>query len=173
MQISIRKFEDRDVENKVRWINDPRNHTYLHYDLPLEVEKTRKWFQSIKDRTDRYDAVIEADGVAVGLIGLLGIDMRNRKAEYYVCLGEQAYRGKGIAGEATKLLLKYAFVDLNINKVYLYTEYDNLKARRLFEKAGFIQEGLLKEDLIYNGRRVDRYVYGYTKQAYEAVAYAH
>ena len=92
MQISIRRFEERDIEKKVAWINDPRNNTYLHYDLPLEVEKTRLWFQKNRDRLDRFDAVIEADGVPVGLIGLLGIDDRNRKAEYYVACVTQAYR---------------------------------------------------------------------------------
>ena len=81
MQISIRKFEAKDVENKVKWINDPLNNTYLHYDLPLEIQKTLLWFEKNKERTDRYDAVIEVNGEPKGLIGLLEIDYRNLKAE--------------------------------------------------------------------------------------------
>ena len=77
MQITLRKFEEKDIPAKVRWINDPHNNQFLHYDLPLEEEKTRNWFINNKDRTDRYDAVIEADGVPCGLIGLLGIDRKN------------------------------------------------------------------------------------------------
>ena len=167
VQILIRKFDKKDIANKVKWINDPLNNTYLHYDLPLEESKTEIWFENNKDRSDRYDAVIEADGMPVGLIGLLGIDFKNLKAEYYVCLGEQSYKGKGIASKASIQLLEYAFYELNLNKVYLYTEYDNLNAQRLFEKLGFEKEGLMKEDLIHNGRKVDRFFYGITKQLYE------
>ena len=53
MDIKIRKFEEADVRYKVDWINDPANNRYLHYDLPLEYEKTLNWFHANKDRTDR------------------------------------------------------------------------------------------------------------------------
>lgn len=166
MQISIRKFREEDIANKIKWINDPLNNTFLHYDLPLVYEKTVVWFQNNKNRTDRYDAVIEVDGFSVGLIGLLGIDEKNSKAEFYITLGEQEYKGKGIASIASKILLEYAFEKLNLNKVYLYTEKNNILAQKLFEKIGFQKEGLLKEDLIYNKRKVDRFFYGITKNEY-------
>lgn len=167
MQILVRQFEKSDIPNKVKWINDAENNTYLHYDLPLEIEKTEVWFEKNKDRQDRYDAVIEVDGTPVGLIGLLGIDNKNKKAEYYVCLGEKDVKGKGIALNASKLLLEYAFDKLCLNKVYLYTEHENISAQRLFERLGFEKEGLLREDLIHNGRKVDRFFYGITKQEYD------
>lgn len=167
MQVSIRKFDENDIENKIRWINNPNNNQYLHYDLPLETEKTVIWFNKNKNRTDRYDAIIEVNGKAVGLIGLLGIDEKNKKAEFYITLGENEYRGKGVAYQASKLLLEYSFDNLQLNKIYLCTEVDNISAQKLFEKTGFQKEGLLKEDLIYNGRKVDRYFYGITKKEYD------
>lgn len=166
MQITIRKFGKADIENKVKWINDLNNNQYLHYNLPLEYKKTLEWYLANVSNNNRYDAVIEADGVAVGIIGLLEIDYKNLKAEYYITLGEQNYKGKGISYKASLLLLEYAFFELKINKVYLYTEVDNIPAQRLFEKVGFKKEGLLKEDLIYNGRKVDRFFYGITANEY-------
>lgn len=164
MNVSIRKFEKRDIPNKVKWINDPANNAFLHYDLPLEVGKTEAWFEKNKDRTDRYDAVIEVDGTPVGLIGLLSVDHTNKKAEYYVTLGEREYLGRGIAGRASRLLLEYAFTELGLNRVYLHTEVDNTAAIRSYERIGFCKEGLLKNDLFSKGRFVDRYVYGITKK---------
>ena len=67
MKVTIRKFEERDVADKIRWINDERNNQFLHYDLPLEYKKTVEWFRRVKDRTDRFDGVIEVDGRPVGL----------------------------------------------------------------------------------------------------------
>lgn len=163
MRISIRRFEKEDIPNKVKWINDPENNKYLHYDLPLEIGKTEKWFENVKGRTDRYDAVIEADGVPVGLIGLLSIDKRNRKAEYYISMGERSYKGKGVACNASKLLLEYAFCDLHLDCVYLFTETANIAAQRLFEKLGFHREDMVNSDLCVNGVRVDRYFYSMTR----------
>ena len=80
MIVRIRKFERKDIPKKVEWINNPQNNKFLHYDIPLEVEKTQKWFDANIGRTDRYDAVIEADGVPCGTIGLLEIDKKNSKA---------------------------------------------------------------------------------------------
>lgn len=168
MQILLRRFEQKDIAKKVEWINDSRNNTYLHYDLPLEIEKTEIWFEKNKDRTDRFDAVIEVDGKPVGLIGLLQIDNKNQKAEWYICLGEQEFKGKGIAKIASLMLFEYAFDKLNLNKIYMFTEKDNISAQMLFDKLGFQKEGLLKEDLIYNNRKVDRFFYGFTKQEFYA-----
>ena len=55
MKVSIRRFDKDDIPNKVKWVNDPRNNTFLHYDLPLEICKTEVWFQNNMGRTDRYD----------------------------------------------------------------------------------------------------------------------
>lgn len=169
--VTIRKFEFTDIPAKIEWINDPSNNQYLHYDLPLEYGKTVTWFQQNKNRTDRFDAVIEFNGLPVGLIGLLSIDRRSRKAEYYVSMGNTLYKGRGIAYKASKILLEYAFFILGLEKVYLYTETENVVAQKLFNKIGFHIEGILKSDLISRGNFVDRFVYGYTKGDYFRDAY--
>ena len=163
MKISIRKFERKDIPDKVRWINDPKNNKYLHYDLPLEIEKTEVWFERIKDRTDRYDAVIEADGIPVGLIGLLSIDKEIGNAEYYVSMGEHSYKGKGVAYNASMLILEYAFFKLRLDSVYLFTETENVPAQRLFEKLGFVRKKAVRHDAFANGKTVDRYYYILTR----------
>ena len=163
LQVSIRKFNEKDILNKVKWINDSDNNKFLHYDLPLAYDKTLEWFLKIKDRKDRFDGIIEYDGNPVGIIGLLNIDLKNKKAEYYITLGEKQYRGKGIAYQASMEILKYAFHELELNKIYLYTETENINAQKLFDKLGFIKEGLLKQDLIMNNQKKDRYIYAIFK----------
>lgn len=164
--VNIRKFEYGDISSKIKWVNNPDNNKFLHYELPLEFEKTCAWFEKNHIRTDRYDAVIEADKIAVGLIGLISIDYRNKKAEYYITMGETAYKGKGIATKASFLLLDYAFSILKLEKVYLYTETENMTAQHLFRKIGFKEEGLLKNDLFSNGKYVDRFIYSIIREDY-------
>jgi diamine N-acetyltransferase len=177
MRVTIRTFAREDIPKKVEWINNPLNHQFLHYDLPLEVGRTECWFERNVGRKDRYDGVIEADGVPVGLIGLLSIDGRNQRAEYYISMGEAAYKGKGIAKEASWLLLKYGFEELGLNRIYLYTEVGNTAARRLFERVGFIKEGVLRQDVRSSGAvqgqeahqaemYADRIIYGMLRMDY-------
>ncbi len=161
--VTIRRFEEKDIPNKVKWINDVKNNKFLHYELPIEYEKTLNWYRSIKNKDTRYDAVIMYDNIEVGIIGLLNIDRMNQKAEYYITIGEEQYKGKGIAYKASKLLLKYGFNELKLNKIYLFTEVNNLGAQRLFEKLGFKKEGKLVQDLIIKDRKIDRYIYGICK----------
>lgn len=164
VNVTIRRFERTDIPKKVEWINNPENNQFLHYDIPICEEKTERWFDSHVGDKIRYDAVIEVDGTPVGTIGLLSIDQINRKAEYYIAMGETAYKGKGIAKRATNLLLRYGFEVLNLNRIYLFTEVNNVAAQRLFEKVGFVKEGMLRQDILSHGEFADRYAYGLLRE---------
>ena len=166
MNVTIRKFEKTDIARKVEWINNPANNQYLHYDLPITVEGTEKWFDSHIGDDRRYDAVIEADGVPVGTIGLLSIDRKNSKAEYYIAMGDTAYKGKSVARKASELLLAYGFGELELNRIYLYTETGNTGAQKLFERLGFVREGVLRSDVKGHNGYSDRIVYGLLKEDY-------
>ncbi len=163
-RITIRKFEKSDIPKKVEWINNPANNRFLHYNIPLSIEGTERWFDSHQGETTRYDAVIEADGVPVGTIGLLSIDRKNSKAEYYIAMGETSYKGKGVAKEASRLILSYGFEELGLNRIYLFTEVDNIAAQKLFERVGFKREGILKQDVYSHGAFADRIAYGILKE---------
>lgn len=153
--VSLREFTEQDIELKVNWINDPGNNQFLHYDIPIEYEKTLRWFRN-KDNAHRMDCTIEYDGEPVGVIGLLSIDSVSKKAEYYITIGNTAYQRKGIASKATMLILEYAFEDLNLNKVYLTVDADNERACKLYERVGMSCEGVFREDLFRRGKLIDR-----------------
>lgn len=150
--VSIRKFEEKDIKFKIDLINNEENNKYLHYDLPLNYEDTLKWFKNIKDSQSRYDAIIIYNEKKVGIIGLLNID--NKTAEYYITLNT---RGKGIAKKASDLLFKYAKENLKLNKLYLYTECKNHRAQSFFEKIDF--KKIEKIDARNFTDRKDRYYY--------------
>lgn len=107
--IYLRPILKTDIELLNKWKNDEENNEFLHYDLPLREDKTLEWFQSVKKRDDRLDFTITYHDEPVGLIGLLDVDYKNKKAEYYITMGETKYKGKGIATFASHLLIEKAF----------------------------------------------------------------
>ena len=169
-QINFRKFTEADIPSKVRWINDSGVNRFLHYDIPINEAKTLEWYHKKKDDPTRADYVIEVidagKAILIGLIGLLNIDHKNRKAEFYMTIGEKDYSGKGIGTAAATNFFDFSFREYNLNKIYCYIEVDNIAANKQGEKSGFKREGLLREDLIHRGRIVDRYFYGVLREEF-------
>lgn len=157
--VKLRRFSFDDIPMKIKWINNKSINKYLHYNLPLEYNPTCQWFNRTKDDNNRIDAVIEYKDVAVGLIGLLGIDRVNLKAEEYIVIGEENFQGMGIANKAGLLLQNYSFSILGLNKIYAYTEVENESSINLYSKRGFVKEGRLDADLFYNEKFIDRYIF--------------
>lgn len=153
--VKLRKFELSDIDYKIDWINDPENNRYLHYNIPLEKEKTITWFLT-KDNSKRKDYTILYNDNPVGVIGLLNIDFENLKAEYYITLGSKEHKRMGISSKATEILLNEAFKKMKLNKLYLNVDADNLNACKFYEKNGFSCEGYFKEDIKHRGKLVDR-----------------
>lgn len=164
--LRLRKFRFDDISLKIQWINDPNINRYLHFDLPLEYEKTCKWFENIQQRNDRFDGIIEYEGQPIGIIGLLSIDRKNKKAETYVTIGESSARGQGIGVRAGILIAMYAFDFLHLNKIYAMVEDGNTASVSHFLKIGYEREGLLKQDIIYNGRCVNRHILGLYRDSF-------
>ena len=74
-------------------------------------------------------------------------------------MGEKQYQGKGIAKKATVLFLKDMFEKFKLHKIYLYTDVENKAARGLYEKVGFVLEGILRDELFYQNHYVSRCYY--------------
>ena len=70
-------------------------------------------------------------------------------------LGEREYWGKGYGTDTMRLAVRYAFMELNLNRVTLNVFEYNPRAIRCYEKAGFRHEGRQRQFLNRNGRRWD------------------
>lgn len=81
-------------------------------------------------------------------------------------LDEQSI-GRGITSEAVKLMVQFAFEQLKMNRVEAYVSPQNIASIRVLEKAGFLQEGLLKQLLYINGYWEDHYIYAIIADEYK------
>ena len=81
--------------------------------------------------------IIFLNGEAVGSVYLRDIDLDTKEAEYGIFIGEEGARGKGVGTKSAKLILKYAFEELGLEKIFLRVFKDNPSAVRSYEKAGF------------------------------------
>lgn len=162
--VSFRPLEETDLREKIAWYNDQDINKYLHYLDDFNYVNTLKWFKNIQLDSTRFENVIEIESNGlinkIGIIGLFDIDFVNQKAGFYITIGNKEYQGKGIASKATRQFLKYCFENYELNKIFLYVDVDNVRARKLYESVGFSLEGILKQELFYKDRYIDRAYYG-------------
>lgn len=96
---------------------------------------------------------VRANGQFAGLLSLSRVDHVVRSAELGCVIAPQ-HRHQGYGALALRLLLdRVAFGELNLNRVYGQTLETNVAARRWFLKAGFVEEGLVSEDVHLGGGR--------------------
>lgn len=159
-RVRLRATEREDVKNFYVWVNDPDVTRYLSLYLPMSTVDEENWFNSMTQRSQSEKTlVIEVrDGNGwkmIGNCGVFDIDTIGRLGEIGIMLGEKDEWDKGYGTEAMSLLVRHCFETLNFNRVYLRVYAENLRAKRAYEKAGFVEEGRLREAVYKNGKYDD------------------
>jgi len=157
--ITLRHIDLEDTQNILRWRNSPDVKKNLYTQKELTEEEHIWWFNHKVATGECAQFIIEISennrskaNVSIGTVFIKNIDRQNNKGEFGIFIGERESRGKGYALQATKKILKHAFENLKLNRVYLTVFYDNVPAIKVYEKAGFEKEGLLKQDYLrYDG----------------------
>ncbi len=129
--------------------------SFLGYLFPVNIENEKKWITEIyseKEKKNIYFAIEKNDDREfIGYISAKNINYIHRHADFGIILLKK-FRGKGYASEAMKLFFNYLFNDLNLHKIKLEVLEDNFTAIKLYEKIGFVKEGLLKEHIWQDGK---------------------
>jgi len=151
-----------------KWMNDPEVRHYRRNAWPITLEEAKKWFepssgQGMKDFVV-FTIYHKKDKKPIGDVGLNRINWLNRNANIFWTIGEKEYWGRGIAVEASKLLIKYGFTELNLHKIYAGIFTPNSRSLRAAEKIGFKKEAVLKEDLYVDGKYIDTHVFTLLKK---------
>src|SRR5699024_5967534 len=108
-RLYLRLMEEDDIPYKVKWINDSKVNTTLNFSYPISEIGTRHWLNKVATDGTRRDFIVclKENDRPIGYGGLLGIDIKNSKAESYMGIGETDCWGKGYAKEIRAMILEY------------------------------------------------------------------
>ncbi|MHA2401258.1 MAG: GNAT family N-acetyltransferase [Promethearchaeota archaeon] len=158
------------AELYARWKNDPIGRRYARNVIPRTLDEQKKRFEQ-RSETFRDHISMEIwhkkDSKPIGTIGLGHIDWVSGWANAYIWIGDKNYWGKNIATEATKLLLEYAFIVLNLNKIHGGVAVDNIGSWSVAEKLGFTLEGIERETLYIDGKYLDNKTFCLLREDWE------
>lgn len=153
--IKLRCLKEKDTEGMLEWMHDPDIQKNFQFNpeekdrcaVLMFIKNARAEF--IGGRDIHY-AITDKKDEYLGTISLKNMDLTAKKAEYAISLRKCA-QGKGIAQKATYEVLRLAFEQFQLERVYLNVLSENEKAIRLYEKCGFIYEGEFRKHLFLGG----------------------
>lgn len=87
-----------------------------------------------------WGVTLKNEGKVIGLFGIHHWSRRHRRAEIGYDMNRD-YWGQGLATEALQAMLRFSFVQMNLNRIYAGTIADNHESVRLLERLGFVREG--------------------------------
>jgi RimJ/RimL family protein N-acetyltransferase len=168
-RIYFRPVEREDAGVLQPWFNDPEVTRTLRawrpYNLAQETETLEKL---TKDESSIVLAIaLRADDRLIGTVGLTHIDHRNGNAEFGIAVGDRKSQNKGYGTEATRLILDFAFATLNLHRVRLCVYANNPRGLHVYEKVGFVKEGVLRQETYRESRYWDVIVMGILRSEWE------
>lgn len=166
-KIYLRMMTDQDTDDIVRWRNHQRVRQNFIYQKPFTPEGHRAWIETAIRTGEAVQFIIcekETDR-AVGSVYFRDISREHHKAEYGIFIGEDDAAGKGYGTEACELACRYGFQNMKLHRIFLRAFAANHQAIRSYEKAGFIREAYLTDDVCIQGEFKDIVLMGFINPA--------
>lgn len=150
--VRLRPLEERDLPTCVDWMNDREVTRWLAaIGEPPTLEDEQDWYDRRRADPDSVMWAIEtAEGRLVGNVELR-ITPAARRAEMGIVVGDKSVWNRGYGTGTVRMVLRYAFEELELNRVDLTTDEANYRAIRCYEKCGFQREGLLRQHRLIDG----------------------
>lgn len=157
--IYLRPGEREDIPLFVRWMSDHRTSRTLGVAGPISLASEAQWFDRMLADQGKsgyfFVACLFADDRPIGTIGLFSLSLDDGNAGLGVSIGDPADTGRGHGSDMLRALLGWAFDTLRLHRIWLDVYDFNPGARRVYERVGFVHEGVLRGAIFRGGRYVD------------------
>jgi RimJ/RimL family protein N-acetyltransferase len=164
-KVRLRRVEPSDHPDIQRWQNDPEVFYWMDYVHAFTLEDIRK--SEERATHEGHPFIIEADGKAVGRIGLNNIRQRDQMASLYIFVGEGSARGKGYGIDALLTVIGFGFDNLNLRKIELWTLANNERAIHMYKAAGFVEDAHIPERSWKEDHFVDHLVMSIDREGFQ------
>lgn len=168
----VREIKEKDADGMLEWIKDPKTSRWSRIDTENQTKQSVQEFiknSYIDTETFIHRAIVDDDDNYLGTVSLKNIDMELLSAEYAISLRICA-QGTGAAQFGTKEILKIAFEDLSLERVYWYVFSDNERANGYYKKIGATLEGEFRKSMKVKGIFHNVKWYSVLKEEYWAFA---
>jgi len=129
--------------------------------MPLSAAQVKKKYEAIEKEADESRRLFyftirdRQDDRLLGFVRLDGIEWTHGTSNLKLAIGDPEDRNKGYGGEAMRLILRFAFNELNLYRISAVVGEDNPQAVKFFQKFGFVEEVRRRKSLLRDGQEWD------------------
>jgi RimJ/RimL family protein N-acetyltransferase len=157
--VTLAPLEPEHLEHYCHWFADPEVTRFLKLQAPPTLAEEQAWFQ----RTAASDSDVVwglfADGQHIGSTAIHRINWRNRRALTGIVIGDRTWWGRGVATQAHALRTRYAFDELNLEKLVTTVIEGNTASRRALERVGYCSIGVHRRHEFRGGQWWDTRIF--------------
>ena len=166
---------DKDAEIESKWTHDSEFMRMMDTNpaRPMSAAMIKKQYEKLEKQIDEnkniYHFMIrtKTDDRLMGKASIQRIEWANGNGFLQLGIGAAEDRGKGYGTQALRMLLRFAFAELNLFRVTAAVPEYNEAALALLKKFGFVQEVCRRKSLERDGRRWDLYLFGLLKEEWQ------
>lgn len=159
----LRAIEEIDLIQLLAWRNQPEFRKYFREYRELGMENQKSWFEKkvVQDEHTKMFSIIDLTSEELlGCCGLCYIDWVNRCADFSIYIGKNSvYIDELYAVDAAKTMIKYAFEELNLHRLWAEIYDIDQKKKHFYDFLGFVCEATHKETHWTEGKWVDSKYY--------------
>jgi RimJ/RimL family protein N-acetyltransferase len=167
--VRLRPVQAGDAEGRQRWLNDREVTLYYSRGYPVSRIEQEVWLDQASKQTSPPFVVLAIetlDGRHIGIINLDGIHLEDRSAELGIMIGEKDSWNRGYGTDAIVTLLRFAFDEINLNRIWLDVNAENGRAIACYLKCGFVEEARLRQHRYKEGRYSDTLIMAVLAEEY-------
>lgn len=168
--VYLRAIEPEDLDRVYKWHNDFTLYQSLGGTYRFVSHKTvENWIQqktTFSNNEINLAICIRQTNEHIGNIYLKDIDLQNRHGFLHILIGSPEHRTKGYGTQAVLKLMDHAFNAIGLERIVLHLLADNAAAYKLYQKCGFLQEGIMKRHVFKEGVFKDIIIMGICRDDY-------
>lgn len=143
-RIKFTKLDESLIDEYLKMVNDPEVACRIsHNPRTYTYEEEKLWVNTkLKNNATCYSMIEKVTGKYIGCIEMVSVT--GTIGEIGICITRNM-QDKHFGTEAMKAMVEYGYNVLKLNAIYLNVFNDNLRARKCYKNAGFVDEGPGKE----------------------------
>lgn len=167
--VHLRAIEENDQELLLSMINDAQIEKMVGgYSFPTSLKQQMQWFNTVSNDSNNIRLIIETekDG-AIGFANIVNIDWKNRTAFHGIKIASREFLSKGIGTDTVMTIMRYAFEELNLNRLEgTILEYNKPSQGLYINKCGWVVEGKKRNSVFKNNQYNDEILVSILKEEY-------
>lgn len=172
-RIILRQITQEDDKSLLEVLSNEVTCEYLLHNAINDIENIKRMIAGMQRFFDekqriRWGIAQKQDNTIIGHCGFFDIDRSNFCAEISYCLKNELW-GQGIMTEAVEAMIKFGFEDYGLNRIVAKVIKGNVGSIKVLQKLGFVQEGILRENLYKNGQFHDVMLFSVLKSEYKSL----